>query len=157
MAQRVKRLPAMQETWVQSLGWEDPLEKEMGTHSGTLAWKIPWMEKPVGYSLWGCKESDTTEQLHFHFTYWEGKPVFRQSLEKVFNLRTDCISALKRILSKHFFFWFYRIYSVNNKRPLFSETIFLASHMNCCLTLTDMGPRWGVWAIMVGVTQVAIM
>ena len=38
--------------WVQSLGWEDPLEKEMSTHSGTLAWKIPWMEKPVGYSQW---------------------------------------------------------------------------------------------------------
>ena len=42
----VKRLPAMQETWVQSLGREDPLEKEMATHSSTLAWKIPWMEEP---------------------------------------------------------------------------------------------------------------
>ena len=42
MAQKVKRLPAMQETWVQSLGPEDPLEKEMATHSSTLAWKIPW-------------------------------------------------------------------------------------------------------------------
>ena len=42
----VKRLPAMWETWVQSLGWEDPLEKEMATHSRTLAWKIPWMEEP---------------------------------------------------------------------------------------------------------------
>ena len=39
-------LPTMRETWVQSLGWEDPLEKEMATHSSTLAWKIPWMEKP---------------------------------------------------------------------------------------------------------------
>ena len=46
MAQRVKRLPAMQEAWVQSLGQEDPLEKEMVTHSSTLAWKIPWTEKP---------------------------------------------------------------------------------------------------------------
>ena len=51
-ALRVKCLPAMLETLVPSLGWEDPLEKEMETHSGTLAWKIPWMEKPVGYSLW---------------------------------------------------------------------------------------------------------
>ena len=41
----VKRLPAMQKTWVQSLGQEDPLEKEMATHSSTLAWKIPWMEE----------------------------------------------------------------------------------------------------------------
>ena len=46
VAQRVKHLPAMQETWVRSLGQEDPLEKEMATHSSTLAWKIPWMEKP---------------------------------------------------------------------------------------------------------------
>ena len=46
MAQRVKRLPAMQETWVLSLAQEDPLEKEMATHSSILAWKIPWTEKP---------------------------------------------------------------------------------------------------------------
>ena len=46
VAQTVKRLPAMQETQVQSLGREDPLEKEMATHSSTLAWKIPWMEEP---------------------------------------------------------------------------------------------------------------
>ena len=57
----------MQETWVQSLGWEDPLEKEMATHSSTLAWRIPWREEPVGYSPWGHKELDTTERLHFHF------------------------------------------------------------------------------------------
>ena len=61
----VKRLSTMQETRVRALGWEDPLEKEMATHSSTLAWKIPWTEKLVGYSLWGRKESDTTEQLHF--------------------------------------------------------------------------------------------
>ena len=46
MAQRVKHLPAMQETWVRSLGQEDPLEKEMATHSSTLAWKTPQTEKP---------------------------------------------------------------------------------------------------------------
>ena len=46
MAQRVKCLPAMQETLVRSLGQEDPLEKEMATNSSTLAWKIPWVEKP---------------------------------------------------------------------------------------------------------------
>ena len=64
MAQMVKHLPTMLETQVQSLGWEDPLEKEVATHSSTLAWKIPWTEEH-GYSPWGCKESDTTEQLHF--------------------------------------------------------------------------------------------
>ena len=46
VAQTVKRLPAMRETWVQPLGWEDPLEKEMPAHSSILAWKIPWTEEP---------------------------------------------------------------------------------------------------------------
>ena len=46
MAQRLKRLPGMQETWVRSLGQEDPLEKEMATHSSTLAWRIPGREEP---------------------------------------------------------------------------------------------------------------
>ena len=46
MAQRVKRLPSMQETWVQSLDWEDPLEKEMAAHSSILAWDTPWTEEP---------------------------------------------------------------------------------------------------------------
>ena len=46
VVQMVKQLPAMRETWVRSLGWEDPLEKEMATHSSILAWKIPWMEEP---------------------------------------------------------------------------------------------------------------
>ena len=49
----VKRLPTMRETWVQSLGPEDPLEKEMATHSSTLAWKIPWTEEPVKLQSFG--------------------------------------------------------------------------------------------------------
>ena len=48
VAQTVKRLPAMREARVPSLGWKDPLEKEMATHSSTLAWKIPWTEEPGG-------------------------------------------------------------------------------------------------------------
>ena len=55
-----KRLSTMRETQVQSLGWEDPLEKEMAIHSNTIAWKIPWTEEPGR----GRKESDTIEQLH---------------------------------------------------------------------------------------------
>ena len=66
MGQRLKHLPAMWETWVQSLGQEDPLEKEMATHSSILAWRIPWTEEPGGlYGPRGRKESDTTELLHF--------------------------------------------------------------------------------------------
>ena len=87
MAQVVKHLPAMQETWVQSLGWEDPLEKEMATHSSTLAWKIPWTGSLVGCSPWGREESDTTERLPFHFSLscigeGNGKPLQCSCLEK---------------------------------------------------------------------------
>ena len=60
----VKNLPAMQEAQVQSLGWENALEKGMATHSGILAWRIPWTGEPAGYSPWGCKELDMTEQLN---------------------------------------------------------------------------------------------
>ena len=55
MAQTVKRLPTMWETWVRSLGQEDPLEKEMATHSSTLAWKIPGMEEPGGPQSMGSQ------------------------------------------------------------------------------------------------------
>ena len=68
VAQMVKNLPTMQETWVQSLGWENPLEDSMAPHS-SIAWRSPWSEEPgysqlnlaTGYSPWGCKELDTME------------------------------------------------------------------------------------------------
>ena len=88
VAQRLKRLPAMQETRVRSLDQEVPLEKEMATHSSILAWKIPWTEEPVGYSPWGCKESDTTEQflyheLHMDFQYpWFKSVIFCYQMTK---------------------------------------------------------------------------
>ena len=59
VAQTVQRLSAMQETRVQSLGWEDPLEKEMAAHSSTLAWKIPWMEVPGRLQSMGSPKSWT--------------------------------------------------------------------------------------------------
>ena len=65
VAQLVKNPPAMWETWVWSLGWEDPLEKGKATHSGILAWRIPWT------SPWDHKESDMTEQLSLHFHFQE--------------------------------------------------------------------------------------
>ena len=63
----VKNLLAKQGTQVQSLGWNDPLEKEMATHSSILAWEIPWTRSLMAYSPRGHKESDMTERLHFHF------------------------------------------------------------------------------------------
>ena len=59
----VRNLPAMQETWVRSLGWEDPLEKRMATHSSILAERILWTEEPSGLQSMESQESDTTEQL----------------------------------------------------------------------------------------------
>ena len=56
----VKNLLAMQETLVQSSGWEDPLEKETAAHSDTLAWEIPWTEEPVGLQSMGSEESHMT-------------------------------------------------------------------------------------------------
>ena len=55
VAQMIKRLPTIQETQIRSLGWEDPLEKEMATHSSTLAWKISWMEEPGGLQSMGSQ------------------------------------------------------------------------------------------------------
>ena len=63
MAQIAKSQLATIETWVRSLGWEDPLEKRMATYSSILAWRIP--QSLVDYSPWGCKDSDTTKQLTF--------------------------------------------------------------------------------------------
>ena len=56
----------MQETWVQFLGWEDSLEKEMGSHSSILAWEIPWTEEPGRLQSMVFQESDTTERLNNH-------------------------------------------------------------------------------------------
>ena len=68
VAQTVKNLPTVQETWVPSLDQEDPLEKRMATHSSILAWRIPRTEEHGGLSPRGLKESDTNEQ-HFHFLF----------------------------------------------------------------------------------------
>ena len=62
----VKCLPTTQKTRVQSLGWDDLLEKEMAPHSSTLAWKIPWTEKPGRLQFMGSQPVGPTERLHFH-------------------------------------------------------------------------------------------
>ena len=69
VAQTVKNPPAVQETWVQSLGWEDPLEKGTATHSSTLAWRIPWTGEPGRPSPWDHKESDMTERFSLSLSH----------------------------------------------------------------------------------------
>ena len=66
MVNNLRAVQEMQETWVLSLGQENPLEEEMATHSSILARKILWTEEPVGYSLWGHEELNMAEQLSMH-------------------------------------------------------------------------------------------
>ena len=63
MAKSVKNPPALQETWVRSLGWEDPLEKGMATHSSISAWRIPWTGRPGRLQYMALEESDVSERL----------------------------------------------------------------------------------------------
>ena len=73
----------MQETWVQALGWEDPLEKDMATHSSIFAWRIPGTEEP-GYSPWDHKELDTTVTNTFFFFFFKFKlePIIQSEARK---------------------------------------------------------------------------
>ena len=87
VAQLVKNLPAVQETRVQSLNWEDPLEKEMATHSSILAWKISWTEEPGGVQSMG------TERVG---RYWATNTYLQKSLKrycKYRNLSNHCLAA----------------------------------------------------------------
>ena len=86
MAQKVKRLPAMWETRVQPLGWEDLLEKEMATHSSIWSGKSHGQRSLVGYSPWGHKESDLTERLRLLSCFAIRRVCFNQRLEGSVNV-----------------------------------------------------------------------
>ena len=88
VAQTVKHLPTMWEIWVWSLGWEDPLDKEMATHSSTLAWKMPWMEEPGRLQSMGSQRVRHDWVTSLHFTW---RPIkFKQGTP--YNLKgiTNC-------------------------------------------------------------------
>ena len=68
MVQMVKTLPAMRETWVRSLGWEDPLKKGMTAHSSILAWRIPWTEEPGGLQSMESPRVRHDQATNFHFS-----------------------------------------------------------------------------------------
>ena len=89
VAQTVKNMPAMGKTWVQSLGWEDPLEKGMGTHSSILAWRIPRTEEPGGCSPWGPKESDTAEWL----STAQHKPQFSAQISPIISITEEHVDC----------------------------------------------------------------
>ena len=94
VAQRVKNPPAVQETWLWSLSWEDPLEKGMATHSSILTWRIPWSEEPGGLQSVGFERvgHNWVPNTHTHthrmiqIPYWEWQYLHQ---EGIFHLRTD--------------------------------------------------------------------
>ena len=100
VAQLVKNLPAMWETWVQSLNWESPGEGNRATHSSILAWRIPW----TIYSPWGHKELDMTEQLSLSFIIkallsqwsWDNHPPYLWTCSATWRLHEPCCSGALR-------------------------------------------------------------
>ena len=75
MAQRVKHLPTMWETWAWSLAWEDPLGKEIATHSSILSWKIPWMEKPGGLQSMGSQRVGHDWATKLSLSFWVSREI----------------------------------------------------------------------------------
>ena len=96
VAQRLKHLPAMQVTLLQSLGQLDPMEKEMVIHSSILAWRIPWMEKLGVLQSTGFKQSDMTEQLHFHFHIYIYRYRYRYVLFQIVFLHDRILGDTRR-------------------------------------------------------------
>ena len=89
MAQLVKHLPAVWETWVQFLGWKVPLEKEVETHSGILAWRIPWIEGPGSLQFTGSKYSDTA---YLYLSFFQCQIIIKETGYVVY--RNSCIILL---------------------------------------------------------------
>ena len=86
MAQLVKHLPAVRGNWVQFLGWKVPLEKEAETHSGILAWRIPWIEEPGSLQFTGSKDSDTA---YLYFSFFQCQIIIKETGYVVY--RNSCI------------------------------------------------------------------
>ena len=92
VAQTVMNLPAIQETWIQSQGGEDPLEKGMATHSSIFDWRISWTEGlSAGCSSWGRKEWDTTEKLTLTYFYLDYTTLIMNAKRAFYSFKnTDC-------------------------------------------------------------------
>ena len=121
----------MWETWVRSLGWEDPLEKEMATHSSILAWRIPWTEELGGLQSTGRKELDTTERLHFHLSFIKGASVSRSVISDSFD-PVDCSppsSSVCGILQARILEWFAMPSSAGSSQPSDQTQVFYVSYI----------------------------
>ena len=119
MAQLVKNSPVIQETWVWSLIWADPLEKEMPTHSSTLAWRIPWAEEPGGLQFMGSQRVRHSWMTNTHFpksilgTYWPGELIFQYHIFLPFH-------TLHGVLAAGILEWFV---SPSSSGPCFVRTL----------------------------------
>ena len=98
VAQMVKCLPTMQETWVQSLGWVHPLEKEMATHFSTLAWKIPWTEESGKLQSMGLQRVGHDRATSFHFWMKTQQCYFSMHTFEPYYTRCDCIPTKLNIV-----------------------------------------------------------
>ena len=94
VTQLVKNLPAMWETWVRSLGWEDPLEKGKATHSSILAWRIPWTVQSMG-----CKESDMTERLSL--SLFVRRDTSENNLDTVFDFTPEKLLKIETMVENY--------------------------------------------------------
>ena len=97
MAQRVKRLPAVWETWVQSLGREDHLEKELATHSSTLAWKIPWTEDPDRIQSMGSQRAGQDWATSLSLSVFHQAP---STMDEISQWKFRTLSTKEKIFSK---------------------------------------------------------
>ena len=88
----VKHLPTMRETWVWSLGWEDPLEKEIATHPSILAWKIPWTEEPGRLQSVGSQSRTRLSNFTFTFFHQSSPLAFYLSLSSIFTV-SNCLTS----------------------------------------------------------------
>ena len=123
-ASLVKNLPAMQKTWVQSLGWEDPLEKGMATHSSILAWRIPWAEKPGG--LWSMGSQRVRQDWGLTLSQmWNA--TYLQTCGHLLTLQYDCGNCLYSKLRKDHF---QNVPSSLSKQPAAVTLSWLLSYIN---------------------------
>ena len=123
VAQMVKRLPAMQETWVWSLGQEDPLEKEMETHSSILAWKIPWTEEPGGPQSMGSQKvghnwvTNTHTHTHTHVYMYVINAVSQFSCSVVSDSATPWTAAHQASLYITYSWSLLKLMSIESVKP----------------------------------------